>query len=425
MNIFEEKIVSFFDSISNLEQSILTKLYPQYYEDNNLKNNNNKSKIGIIFDYSFDIFKDICKFLEENINTDKNKNNKNLKLAKLYSLVYIKYYLYNLVYIIKEHKSEIKNIEKIKEIFDVIKNTSSEFSYVLKIYIFKLFYHFMNSNYEEFKYFKFEENFIDFSQEFDLEADNNFLTYLFLPLDEDDYNNYLKESNLFEIYRNNNFLTDTKELANMIKDFGLDNFICISINKIISNLGNKNYLINNSEFFNFSSFIKTLFTGEYILNDNLKKLIYTLYDGDTFQGRIRNILKKEGDGINNQNLFEIILYGFRFSLNILDNKTNETDEGIYLYKSLLTNNYFEAIKNSYIPGIDNVEDYHLISLEDIENHMKYLDRRDGCYVCSCGFYYHISPCGLPIRSTLIKCCICGKDIGYPQKLKMMKKVHIC
>ena len=271
--------------------------------------------------------------MEDYKNKDNNDKNQNIHLAKLYSVVYVKYYLYNLVKIIKEQKSEIKNKKKIIEIFNFIKSLSDDFSRVLKIYIFKLFYNFMNSNFNEFKNYDFKENFIDFLEEFDLGTENNFLAYFFLPLNDDDYNNYIKEVNLFDLYQSNNFKSETKELANMIKNYGLDIFISISINKIISNIGIQNYLINKSEYFNFSSFIKALFEHDFKISNNLKKLLYTLYDNNIFQGKVRKYLEQE-NGVINPKIFEIILYGFRFSVNVLGNEDNENNDKNYLYKSL-------------------------------------------------------------------------------------------
>ena len=414
MNIFEEKIVSFFDSIPNIESSMLQTFYRQYYEDNSEENKIYKNKASIIFDYSFDIFKETCKFLEDYKNKDNNDKNQNIHLAKLYSVVYVKYYLYNLVKIIKEQKSEIKNKKKIIEIFNFIKSLSDDFSRVLKIYIFKLFYNFMNSNFNEFKNYDFKENFIDFLEEFDLGTENNFLAYFFLPLNDDDYNNYIKEVNLFDLYQSNNFKSETKELANMIKNYGLDIFISISINKIISNIGIQNYLINKSEYFNFSSFIKALFEHDFKISNNLKKLLYTLYDNNIFQSKVRKYLEQE-NGVINPKIFEIILYGFRFSVNVLGNEDNENNDKNYLYKSLLTKNYSLAIKSSYIPGIDVTEDYHLIFLESVEIHIKNFAGNFGCYVCSCGYYYCIEPCGFPDSRMKLQCKICGKPIGYPSE----------
>ena len=40
----------------------------------------------------------------------------------------------------------------------------------------------------------------------------------------------------------------------------------------------------------------------------------------------------------------------------------------------------------------------------------------GCYVCSCGFYYSIDPCGFPTEKHQFKCPVCQQDIGYGKKV---------
>ena len=126
-NIFEEKVVSFFDSINKLDNEDLKELFPQYLMDNFNKKYINET--GVILDNSFDIFKQVTEFLD-NIKDKENQINngdKNIHLAKLYSIVYIKYYLYKLVYIIKELKKDIKHRESMKDIINYIKNLSGGF----------------------------------------------------------------------------------------------------------------------------------------------------------------------------------------------------------------------------------------------------------------------------------------------------------
>ena len=415
LNIFEEKIVSFFDSINKLDNDDLKELYPQYYKDNN--NAKIKNETGIIFDNSFDIFKQVAQFLDAIIDLDNqiNNNNENTHLAKLYSIVYIKYYLYKVVYIIMEKKKEIKNRDKVKEIMQFIKDLSIGLSRVLKIYIFKLFYNFLNNNYEEFKVFDFKEYFVDFLQDFNTSSDdenNSFLTYFFLPLDDDDYKKYSKEMELFDLYQKNRFKTATSDLANLIKEYGFDIFLTVSINKVISNLGFKNYLIDNVEYSNFSSFIKSLFDSEDLMNNKLKKLLYLLYDSDNFQKK--KILFSDESGVINPKLYEILLYGFRLCINVLANHYQDNDKN-YLYKSILDKKAHESIEKSYIPGIDITEDFHLVYLENVIEHFKSYQDTYGCYVCDCGFYYGLAPCGFPVKANIFDCAVCHKPLGYAPK----------
>ena len=417
-NIFEEKVLSFFDSIHKLDNEVLDQLYPQYLKDNFNKKYINET--GIILDNSFDIFKQVMQFLEQN-KENENKNeleDKNIHLAKLYSIVYIKYYLYKLVFIIKEKKNDIKNRDAMKNIFNFIKGLSSGFSRVIKIYIFKLFYSMMNNNFDEFKIYDFKENWVDFLKDFDSDSDvddnNNYLTYFFLPLDDDDYEKYSEELNLFDMFQKNKFCSATNELSKLIEKYGIDIFLTVSINKIISNLGSKTYIKDKEDYFNFSSFIKSLFNNENndLLTYKLKKLLYLLYDSDNYTSKTIKLFGLENDEINHH-LFEILLYGFRLCINVLDNKDTEKN---YLYKSFFEKNYTEAIEKSYIPGIDNSEDYHLLFLSEVEYHLKYYEDSWGCYVCDCGCYYAIGPCGFPSKECVLNCRMCHQPVGYAPKL---------
>ena len=413
-NIFEEKVISFFDSIPKCNNEDLEDVYPQYIKDN--KNSKIRNETGIIFDNSFNIFKQVAEFLDEIKDSEKliNDKNENIHLAKLYSIVYAKYYLYKLVVILKEHKKEIKNITKMKEIFNFIKKLSIGFSRVIKIYILKLFYYLMNNNYEDFKAFNFKENFIDFIEEFDLSSDNEnnyFLTYFFLPLDDGDYSKYSEEINLFEINKNN-LIAVKDEFTKLIKEYGLDIFLTSSINKIISNLGNKTYIKDKNEYSNFSEFIKSLFESNDFSNNKLKELLNLFYDIKTFENKTQKLLGFEKESINPQ-LFEIILYAFRFCVNALDNKKRDGD---YLYTSFLENkNFLKKIEKACLPGIDIFEDLHLEYLSDVDYHIKNFEDTLGCYVCDCGYYYYIHPCGFPDVNTIFNCPKCKKPLAYAPK----------
>ena len=303
-----------------------------------------------------------------------------------------------------------------KEIFNYIKNLSTSFSRVIKLYIFKLFYNSMNNNYEEFIIYDFKENWIDFLHEFDSDSDgdnNRFLKYYFLPLDDDDYTKYQEEMNLFDMYQKNGFNVSTEDLNKLIKNYGLDIFLTVSINKIISNLGSKTYTKDKDEYSNFSSFIKTLFDNdkEDLLTFKLKKLLYLFYNSDIFKEKTKKLLGYENDIINPQ-LFEMILYGFRLCVNVLDTKDKEKN---YLYKSFFEKNYSDNIEKTFIPGIDISDDNHLIFLDDVDYHMQYFEDNYGCYVCSCGCYYCLGPCGFPDINCALNCRMCHLPVGYAPK----------
>jgi len=238
MNIFERKSSVYFESIPNLNSSSLEELFAKYYNDN--KKAEIKNLTGIIFGNSLKIFKETIQFLDS-ITKTKDEINENNHLIKLYSIVYVKMYLSKFVSFVFKNSKEIGDITKIIEIINKIKNEN--FERVIKIYILKLFFNLMNNNFEQFQKYEYMKG-IDFIKEFDIKKKDNvkdiMLSFFFLPLDEEgDYKKYSEELSLFA--QNNNFDPSRKEIADLIVKDGIDIFLLVSINKIISNLGLNKY----------------------------------------------------------------------------------------------------------------------------------------------------------------------------------------
>ena len=271
----------------------------------------------------------------------------------------------------------------------------------------------MNNNFEEFQKFEYKKAGIDFFDEFSKKKENKkdeeaMLTYFFLPLDEEDYKKYLELSKLF--LQNMNFDLDKKDISDYTKKVSFDIFICISINKIISNLGLKNY--DEKEIFkHFSDYTKSLFNNK---NEELRQLLSLFYDFETYKNKIKQkLIDKEKNAID-QKLFEALLYGFRFCVNSLEKNTKNKNEEL-IFSSIFTKNCTNIIDQSLIPGNDNKEDLHLSTLEIIEFHLKTYKDASGCYVCSCGLYYNIDPCGFPTSNRTFNCAYCGQKCGWDKK----------
>ena len=408
INIFETKINVYFESIPNLESNLLKKVFPKYYEDNN--NAKIKNLTGIIFDNSLNIFQQTIKFLDS-FSKDKNETIENNHLMKLYSIVYIKIYLSKFVSIIFEKNEEMKDIKKIMETIKTIKNKG--FEKVIKIYILKLFFNLMNNNYEHFKKYDYKKVGIDFLKEFNIEKqDKIMLSYYFLPLEEDNYKNYLEEESLFA--SNNDFDPSRKEIADYIARDGIDTFLLVSINKMISNLGSNDYE-KTGTYKRFSEYAKSLFSdnNKLKISKELVDLLLLFYNTDTYINKIKPNIPIEKE-ILDQKIFEILLYGFRYCVSTLDNLDNNNENK--LYQSLLSKNCKNIIEKSLIPGNDIKEDLHLETLEDIKNHLEKFSNANGCYVCSCGFYYNIPPCGFPSKNKTFECPVCGEKCGWGPKV---------
>ena len=412
IGIFETKINIYFDLIPSAPGEVLGKYFHKLYLDL-IKDPNNK--IGIILEQSFHSFKIYIEYLELAALEKKKKHNSHL--IKLYSLTYVKIYLSKLVYILKNNNKQLGDISFI---MDVIKGkTKNNFRKVIKIYIFKLFYSLMN-NYEEFQNFDFLSHKIDFANEFKIATNVNqdVLNNYFIPLDTDEiYKKFMEQYKQFDSCRRNKFpLSESKKFGDYLRTNGIDMFLSMSMNKIISNLGlNK---INNdkkNDYNNFSNFQKNLFSKEYIFkNHNMNTLLSLFFDENTFAKTVKPKILI-GKNIN-QKLFEMLLYGFRYCVQSLSVREYPINKKDFLYESLLSKNCLSILKENYIPTNDLIDDLHLTTFGEIQNHLNTLSDRYGCYVCSCGYYYSIEPCGFPSKGNTSKCPVCKKDIGWGPKV---------
>ena len=413
MNIFERKSSVYFESIPNLNSSSLEELFAKYYNDN--KKAEIKNLTGIIFGNSLKIFKETIQFLDS-ITKTKDEINENNHLIKLYSIVYVKMYLSKFVSFVFKNSKEIGDITKIIEIINKIKNEN--FERVIKIYILKLFFNLMNNNFEQFQKYEYMKG-IDFIKEFDIKKKDNvkdiMLSFFFLPLDEEgDYKKYSEELSLFA--QNNNFDPSRKEIADLIVKDGIDTFLLVSINKVISNLGLNKYE-EKETYKKFSNYAISLFSNNDRLkiSKNLCNLLFLFYNSQIYINKIKPKIPVE-NGIINQKIFEILLYGFRYCVNTLDNYNDNKNKN-FLYQSILSNDCINTIDQSLIPGNDIKEDMHITSLETINIHFSVFANDVGCYVCSCGYYYLIDRCGFPTACRTFNCLRCGEKCGWGKKIK--------
>ena len=407
MNFFEGKVRAYFEDIPKLNKDKLKHLFPIYFQ--NIKEENR-----ILFDDSFDIFMKTINFLDSISNSnDINENKKNnINLYKLYSIVYVKFYLNKLVFFI--NKGTEVNFKTIIQATKTL--TNNNFSKVIKIYILKLFYSLINCNFEEFQKFEFLK---ELANEFLIQKGNKkdkdkdvMLTYLLLPLDEEDYKKYLEESNLFS--QNVKFHLKNKDIANSIQKDSFDIFICLSINKIISNLGLPNF-DEKKIYSKFSNYVKSLFIDSKLKsNKELCQLLSLFYDSKIYKKQIKAKLINNNKKKIDLKLLEAILYGFRFCVNSLDTNINNKN-GELLFSSIISQNCDNIIEQSLIPGNDFKEDIHLSTLESIESHFKTFPDSYGCYVCSCGLYYIIDSGGFPSTNRSFKCPYCGQICGGGKK----------
>ena len=338
-------------------------------------------------------------------------------LAKLYSISYIKNYLYNYARIVTDNNlfndfnfSSLNNLLNKSERDDNLIN-------IIIIYVFKQIYSRFNKNFSSFLEYmmkEFREKYLFYFTKFDLgQKKKDSQNYLLLNLDEmGSYESLLyafieekkqncAKSHLIEIMKN---LNDEENYIDLL--------FCLISNNLLSDLiGIKEK--NEVNLILFNNFIKVV---EELIDNNIlkinkvqKKLLFLLLRPQIF---INRIIKKYGE--INSIRFDIIIFSIRFLLSI-HNKIN-------FYTYLFQKDIKNFINSFYFPGTYMELDLFLVTLQDIEKHLAKYPVRCGCYVCSCGYYYPIPPCGFPYSES--DCPYCHKKIGGLNHKLIKREGHI-
>ena len=196
----------------------------------------------------------------------------------------------------------------------------------------------------------------------------------------------------------------------------------MALNKVISKLSVPEN-DNKELYINYSNFLKIILQNKNY-NKELKELLSLFFDLDIYKKNIKPKVINE-KGIINSELYEAILYGFRFCANSLNlNEGQKKNENLLLFPSLLSDRCLKTIDSSFIPGneFDNHEDLHITTLNSIKMHFQQYSGSFGCYVCSCGFYYIVAPPGFPCIYSTVDCPNCGQKIGGGPKVIKEKGV---
>ena len=419
INLLENKFLMYFNRIKYLDDKSKEKLFPKYFQ-------NPKRENKVILDLSMQLYKQAINFLDKISSTNNEEN----IYGRLYSITYIKLYSFK---VIGFTKNDLSEIDEYKEFFQIINNIKNKnFKKVILIYILKLYYYYLDNNIELLKYLS--NNILDrmFDDDFSILFKNEDITmnnYYLFPIEKDKYEKYLQNLKQFENIKRDKFSGDERAkqfIINLLKSKDIDTLLIISTNKIFFYLYPNYDEIKIEEYKNFFLTIESIIHDYFHNNYELLKLLNLFYNSEIF---FKNIFPH----IKNNKLLEILLYGFRYCVqsiysenNILSEKTDYNIEikDKFFYKSLLSNNHNKSINNNYIPGIDNPEYLHLVTLETIITHLNTKPDRHGCYVCSCGYYYDIDPCGFPTKNRTFDCPVCGLKIGWgPKPVKVGEETH--
>ena len=417
LNIFENQFNSYFDSIPKLNDDTLRNHFHNYFEYLNTHKVKNLS--CTLLDKSLDLFNQCINQLESIFKKEEEKFNNEL-LCKIYCISYIKMYLFKCIYY---NFTNYQDFPKFKKIYEAIEGPgNNKFRKMVKIYVLKIFFYLLNNNYLDFEGFSFHNHGIDFYSEFKelfaLNTKKSILNYYLLPIDNE-MNKYNEIYELFNRYKGGGFVEAVAKFKDDIERNGIDNFYTISSNTIISNLAMKTYTLNSNEYSEYSSFAKSLFDDKLSISKTTKNL-FLLFSND--QEFLEKIKPKFDDNEINGKQLEILLYSLRFCL-------QTTSHGIQnesLYSQIISEKCDNTIKDNCLPGNNLIDNIKVNGFYEVEKHLNLQPNNVGAYVCSCGTYYAIPPCGFPWREDngeKVQCLHCGLNIGYDKKPRRMPGYH--
>ena len=335
------------------------------------------------------------------------------KIIKLYSLAYIKIYLKKVSEFIVYNMN--KNILNFMDIFNILlckNNNKNIFS--LKVYLFKCIFKNANKNYLNFlESIKTEQNIIPLINH---DSFGNSLTkienkhcYNYSFIDINNYEIYNKLSNIIDISVEN--IEQHNEYNSIVKYFNDNKNNCKNIGLIYNILINKfifdllgNQSINNNLSEKANSYFKWIERTKINLNKNSKLLINYLINRNLFNMKILPKLKLTRTMQLNEDLLYILFYCMKFVISIQQIQNN-----IYSYFYGNKNQLIMMITNNFFPGAFPSNNEQIDSYKEIEEHLRNQPSNFGIYICSCGKYYMVRPCGFPTVTS--NCPKCGLIIG--------------
>ena len=379
--LFESYVNLYFDSIKGEEEIIINKT---------------------IFDLSLDYLnKSLC-FIDSVLK--KNENILYQHLGFLLSVAYSKCYLIRFVDIIT-NDLKIQKSGNLNNIIDIINGPEkNKFRHVVKIFILKLIRN-KKPDYDSFVNFDFNKAQLSFINEFDFEEKiQKSFDYSFLSIENIElYSNYLKEYGIIE---SNKFTSGKEKFISLINQekVGFEIFLNLLINKIISNYTKENYINQNKELLkNFSIWSLEILNKSQLKPNQTFNALFSLYFiPEIFIEKIQSNIEKIPI-----NEYEMLLYSYKIIL------TTQLSKDGNFYKSLLSIDMGNYIKENYIPGGEPNENLWLKSVNEIEEFLKDTPDNGGqmkaAYICSCGKWYDVPKCGFPTSKSI--CDFCFKEIG--------------
>ena len=375
---------------------------------NNYKNNyTGESCNALLNSVSLGYLKKSIQYLYQ--NKDKNDNN----LLKLYAIAYLKTYFYYYVEINYSHFDKC-NFEEINSLLNDKDENNELVRNMRNIYLWRVYFKKINSNFEVFENFNFTEKNISIYKE------------LKEILINEKKNSNINSNYIFkESFVSQNFLAKYKILADNYEQFvqkkqnemefneedineNFDTFYCFLVNKVLSYLygKDKNSIIETMTYFYEKTSDKILFL------DEGKTLYKYLLNNDSFE---KEVIKKITKDKLTQKDYEILLYSLRFIFQIQLNQNN------CFYNNFLKPNCVQFISENFIPGTFPKLNEFIKSYNDLEIILQ--NRPDsGYYVCKdCGYLYEVPYCSFPMSK---KECPNGHIIGGERHLCYKEDIRV-
>ena len=374
-----------------------------------IKIQNNEINYEINNEINNEINDEINNVINNEINIKINSENSYINLLKLYSIAYIKRYITH--YIDLKLENEIQSDELIndKELnFDNNDDNQKNEIKLVKIYMLKLIHQKgkeLSKIYLQEKYLNFLQGFIDNYKE-DEQIGNNkndkkYRDYCIFNLNQDQLDFHV-EKEIDKVKKGK------QELNNMI-----DNYYSYMSNEYISE-----YLKKNNEF-EIDEKIKYIYQhikqSDFNISSELKIFFDNILD-------IR-FYKKLKSKIPNNNEYKgekiyIILFILKFVFLSLNNGKRNILSSLFNKDKTI-----KILKESFLPGmIPAKKSLFTEEFENIDKHLKTQDVQEGAYVCSCGKFYIIEPCGFPTK--IDKCNNCGEKIGGEKHILVRREGHM-
>ena len=372
------------------------------------QNNANVYMNNILLNLSFKYFKKAMSYYLD----EKEFNLQVKKLGKIYCVAYIKNYLKKLSEFITYNIN--KNIFNFEEIFSVLlQKSNNKKIFSLKIFLFKCLFNNENKNYLEFieiisskNVFKRILNHDDFKNIFSTNNENKH-SYNFSFLNINTFKYYCNLNSIIELsidnFENNK---DFNGISNYFKNNnyqGLDIIYNILINRYIFDLHGK---VNNNE--NLSANANIVFNKlskvNNMLNQNSKTIINYLIKKDLFNSKILPKLKLKNN-ITSEQLY-ILLLCIKYVLSL---QCYENIFFLFYIDKNFKGELLAFLNENYIPGAFPLQNEFIDSYYEIEKHILNQPPDSAIYMCSCGRYYNILPCGYPIKRS--RCLKCNQVIG--------------